>query len=87
MPSSNSALVSTKVVGLGRVGNEIRHGTAAGSETIKSSPRARELLNENSTAELKFWIDSTDRWAVNAPNGSGIGKGHSPSLVALWLSM
>ena len=41
---------------------------------MKVSPRALELLNAVPTAELRFRIDSTDRRAVNVPNGSGIGR-------------
>src|ERR1700722_1776980 len=48
--------------------------TGLGSDTMNVSPRARELLNAVPMAELRFWIHSTDRRAVNIPNGNGIGR-------------
>jgi len=51
--------------------------TGVGSDTMKVSPRARGLLSAVATAELKFWIDSTDRCADSAPKGSGIGRRES----------
>ena len=41
---------------------------------MKVSPRARGLVSTVMMAELKFSIESTDRRAVRAPNGSGIGS-------------
>ena len=38
------------------------------------SPRARGLVSTVMMAELKFSIESTDRRAFKAPNGSGIGS-------------
>ena len=45
---------------------------------MKVRPRARGLLSTVPTAELKFWIDSTDRRADNAPSGKGNRQARNP---------
>jgi hypothetical protein len=48
--------------------------TGVGLDTMNVSPRARGLVSESATAELKFSIDNIDRRAVTSPNGSGMGS-------------